>query len=88
MTSHTLDIYAVVAGTISAFCWARSAFASVSSEAVRKRNTKDGWTAAQISSDGKDVLKTIKKQSYWNGWAAGFAALTAIFQILSVAIKA
>ncbi len=80
-----LDYLAIITGAASALCWMKSAFASVSSEEGRQINTKGGWMGAQISSDGADVLESLKVQSKWNAWAASFAALTAAIQIISMA---
>lgn len=71
-----LAVAAFAAG--SAACWLTSALVK-----VKHRNGVGAdatWRDSSISSDGADVLKTMKKQSKWNTYAAWLAALAATSQ--------
>jgi len=66
---------------LSAFLWIKSATAKVH---ANKEPRHDGWGGGSVQdSEGNDVVKTLKRQSFWNTWAAVFAALASICQALS-----
>jgi hypothetical protein len=66
---------------LSAFLWIKSATAKVH---ANNEPSHDSWGGGSVQDgEGNDVVKTLKKQSFWNTWAAVFAALASICQALS-----
>lgn len=74
-------ILSILFGSISAVCWTISAFSKVNANNAPRH---DGWGGGSVQdADGNDVVQTLTKQSKWNKWAAIFAALTAISQVVN-----
>jgi hypothetical protein len=59
---------------LSAALWFWACFVSTP---YAPKPAADGWTALAITDDGKDVLRTAKRQTKWNAWAAAVAGLAA-----------
>jgi|GEM_PF-1263311 len=78
-----LTIAALVVGLISAVLWVVSAFAKVRAKKEDPRSGLMGFRDASFTMDGNDLAGTLRRQSFWNSWAAGAAALTAILQALA-----
>lgn len=80
---NSLSIASGFMAFTSAALWVMAARARVP---VEPKKDKDGWYAAQISTDGADFIETLKKQGEWNSWAAYSAALAAFLQGVVIAM--
>ncbi|MDR6397961.1 hypothetical protein ACTOWA_00345 [Herbaspirillum seropedicae] len=67
-----LDAASFVAGAASAVLWL------ISARALVKSDRADGtYWDGKIVSHGNDLLESLHKQSKYNAWAAGTAAISA-----------
>jgi hypothetical protein len=75
----------IVFGLISALLWVISATVTVKANGEPPHG---GWGGGTVQDgSGNDVVKTLGKQSLWNARAAICAALSVLFQILSLYIS-
>ena len=68
----------------AAICWLRAGFVKIS-------YIDDGTSFSLSNEDDRtcektDILKTADRQTYWNRWAAGAAAIAAMLQSVSLAV--
>jgi hypothetical protein len=79
--STLLNAEALAIGSLSAFCWWRSAVAHV----PHPHATSDGiFMDGSVCVAGADFFATAKSQSRWNTAAAVFAAMTALCQVAAL----
>ena len=78
--SKIYSILSITFGLVSALLWIKSALVTVKANGEPSHG---GWGGGTVQDgEGNDVVKTLKAQSVWNSYAAFFAALSAIFQII------
>lgn len=78
--SKTLNLASIFFAFLAAVFWFISAYAYVT---VKDEPDESGWVSATISSDGKDLIKSLKRQSFWSAIAAVCAGLAAILQLVA-----
>ena len=78
----SFNIATVVFALLAAGFWFYSAKARAP---YKDKVDDDGWTSASITSNGNDVIETLKKQSYWSAWVAVAAAIAAFCQAITLA---
>ena len=76
----TCGILGALSASVSVYCWIKSATAGVKPDLSVGLDGYQG--GGYLDPDGNDVAKTMKKQSYWNKWAAIAAAIAASFQAI------
>ncbi|APC18131.1 hypothetical protein BLL42_21265 [Pseudomonas frederiksbergensis] len=79
--NQAFTVLSMIAGALSAICWVCSAASKVKTENATTRAAGSTFDDAQISSDGHDVIATLKLQGKWNSAAAVLAAVTMGFQV-------
>jgi hypothetical protein len=78
----SFNVATVVFSLLAAGFWFYSAKARAP---YKDKSDDDGWTSFSIASNGSDIIETLKKQSYWNAWVAGAAAIAAFCQAIALA---
>lgn len=71
--TYVSSVFAIV----SAALWFWACFVSTPYAPVIDAS---GWAEAAIIENDKDVLRTAKRQTKWNAWAAAMAGLAALCQ--------
>ena len=71
---------ALAAGVIASILWLCSALVRVKKE---NQPMSDGWTGAEIRSDGNNHLATVRLQSRWNTAAAAASAAAGLCQVIA-----
>ncbi|MHC8299557.1 hypothetical protein [Pseudomonas sp. ZS1P83] len=78
-----LTLASMITGMLSALFWGLSAFAKVQAPKERREAGNMTYRDGSIVFGGNDLAATLKRQSLWNSWAAGAAALATILQVLA-----
>ncbi|KAA8555167.1 hypothetical protein [Pseudomonas marginalis] len=78
-----LQMFSATVAIVSAGLWFYSAVVKVKSG---KRVESDGMSSFALNdtATGSNVHETLKKQSFWNAWAAGVASIAAFTQGISM----
>lgn len=78
-----LQMFSATAAIVSAGLWLYSAFVKVKSG---DRFESDGMKSFALNdtASGSNIHETLKKQSFWNAWAAGVASIAAFTQGISM----
>ena len=78
-----LQMFSATAAIVSAGLWLYSAFVKAKSG---DRFESDGMKSFALNdtATGTNIHETLKKQSFWNAWAAGVASIAAFTQGISM----